>query len=96
MWIRGSGSTITERWIRGSGYTFPKCGSQDPDPDPRQHEMDPKRCPKEAHVYLKVKIKTDYFITGAQVIQKILPHNLLGLACWTGNDFGEFCKKHQV
>ena len=32
MWIRGSGSTITERWIRGSGSTFPKCGSQDPDP----------------------------------------------------------------
>ena len=26
MWIRGSGSTITERWIRGSGSTFPKCG----------------------------------------------------------------------
>ena len=48
MWIRGSGSgsTITERWIRGSGSgsTFPKCGSQDPDPDPRQNEMDPKRC----------------------------------------------------
>ena len=43
MWIRGSGSTITERWIRGSGSTFPKCGSQDPDPDPRQNEMDPKR-----------------------------------------------------
>merc|ERR1712049_41971 len=36
MWIRGSGSgsTITERWIRGSGLTFPKCGSEDPDPDP--------------------------------------------------------------
>ena len=44
MWIRGSGSTITERWNRGSGSTFPKCGSQDPDPDPRQNEMDPKRC----------------------------------------------------
>ena len=44
MWIRGSGSTITERWIRGSGSTFPKCGSQNPDPDPRQNEMDPKRC----------------------------------------------------
>ena len=43
-WIRGSGSTITERWIRGSGSTFPKRGSQDPDPDPRQNEMDPKRC----------------------------------------------------
>ena len=45
MWIRGSGSTITERWIRGSGSgsTFPKCGSQDPDPDPRQNEMDPER-----------------------------------------------------
>ena len=45
MWIRGSGSTITERCIRGSGsgFTFPKCGSQDPDPDPRQNEMDPKR-----------------------------------------------------
>ena len=41
MWIRGSGSTITERWIRGSGSTLPKCGSQDP--DPRQNEMDPKR-----------------------------------------------------
>ena len=41
MWIRGSGSTITERWIRGSWSTFPKCGSQDP--DPRQNEMDPKR-----------------------------------------------------
>ena len=26
----------------GSGSTFPKCGSQDP--DPRQNEMDPKRC----------------------------------------------------
>ena len=41
----GSGSTFTERWIRGSGYgsTFPKCGSQDPDPDPCQNEMDPKR-----------------------------------------------------
>ena len=25
---------------------FPKCGSQDPDPDPRQNEMDPKRCLK--------------------------------------------------
>ena len=23
---------------------FPQCGSQDPDPDPRQNEMDPKRC----------------------------------------------------
>ena len=34
MWIRGSGSTITERWIRGSGSTFSKCGSEDPDPDP--------------------------------------------------------------
>ena len=44
MWNRGSGSTITERWIRGYGSTFPKCGSQDPDPDPRQNEMDPKRC----------------------------------------------------
>ena len=44
MWIRGSGSTITESWIRGSGSTFPKCGSQDPDPDPRQNEMDSKRC----------------------------------------------------
>ena len=44
MWIRGSGSTITERLIRGSGSTFPKCGSKDPDPDPRQNEMDPKRC----------------------------------------------------
>ena len=45
MWIRGSGSTITERWIRGSGSTFTKCGSQDPEPDPdsRQNEMDPKR-----------------------------------------------------
>ena len=43
MLIRGSGSTITERWIRGSGSTFPKCGSQDPDPDSRQNEMDPKR-----------------------------------------------------
>ena len=43
MWIRGSGSTITERWIRGSGSTFPKFGSQDPDPDPRQNEMDSKR-----------------------------------------------------
>ena len=43
MWIRGSGSTISERWIRGSGSTFPKCGSQDPDPDPHQNEMDPKR-----------------------------------------------------
>ena len=45
LWIRGSGSrsTITERWIRGSGFTFPKCGSQDPDPDPRRYEMDPKR-----------------------------------------------------
>ena len=44
MWIRGSGSTIAERWIRGSGSgtTFLKCGSQDP--DPRQNEMDPKRC----------------------------------------------------
>ena len=44
MWIRGSGSgsTITERWIRGSGSTFPNYGSQDP--DPRQNEMDPKRC----------------------------------------------------
>ena len=44
MWIRGSGSesTITERRIQGSGSTFPKCGSQDP--DPRQNEMDPKRC----------------------------------------------------
>ena len=40
-------------WIRipihhfgkvGSGPTFPKCGSQNPDPDPRQNEMDPKRC----------------------------------------------------
>ena len=30
-----------ERWNRGSGSTFPKCGSQDP--DPRQNEMDPKR-----------------------------------------------------
>ena len=40
-WIRGSGSTITERRIRGSGSTFSKCGSQDP--DPRQNEMDPKR-----------------------------------------------------
>ena len=32
--------------IRGSGSrsTFPKCGS--PDPDPRQNEMDPKRCLK--------------------------------------------------
>ena len=44
MWIRGSGSTITESWIRGSGSTFPKCESQDP--DPRQNEMDPKRCLK--------------------------------------------------
>ena len=47
MWIRGSGSgsTIMERWIRGSGSgsTFTKCGSQDPDPDPHQNEMDPKR-----------------------------------------------------
>ena len=41
-WSRGSGSSITERWIRGSGSTFPKCGSQDP--DPCQNEMDPKRC----------------------------------------------------
>ena len=48
MWIRGSGSgsTITERWIRGSGSTFPKCGSQDQDPDPRQNKMDPKRWPE--------------------------------------------------
>ena len=46
MWIRGSGSTITESWIRGSesGSTFPKCGYQDP--DPRQNDMDPKRCGK--------------------------------------------------
>jgi len=46
MWIRGSGSgsTIMERWIRGSGSTFTKCGSKDPDPDPHQNEMDPKRC----------------------------------------------------
>ena len=45
MWIRGSGSgsTIMERWIRGSGSTFTNCGSQDPDPDPHQNEMDPKR-----------------------------------------------------
>ena len=44
MWIRESGSTMTERWIRGSesGFTFPKCGSQDP--DPCQNELDPKRC----------------------------------------------------
>ena len=27
-----------------SGSTFPKCGSQDPDPDPSQNEMDSKRC----------------------------------------------------
>ena len=26
----------------GSGSTFSKCGSKDPDPDPRQNEMDPK------------------------------------------------------
>ena len=44
MWIRRSGSTITERWIRGSGSIFSNCGSQDPDPDPRKNEMDPKRC----------------------------------------------------
>ena len=37
MWIRGSGSTIMESWIRGSGSTFPKCGSQDLDPDPWQN-----------------------------------------------------------
>ena len=45
MWIRGSGSTMTERWIRGSGSTIPKFGSQDldPYPDPRQNEMDPQR-----------------------------------------------------
>ena len=52
MWIGGSGSTITERWIRGSGSTFPKCGSEDPDPDPRQNEMDPKR----------LKIQKSYFL----------------------------------
>ena len=39
VWIRGSGSRIG-----GSGSTFPKYGCQDPDPDPRQNEMDPKRC----------------------------------------------------
>ena len=50
MWIRGSGSAITERWIRGSGSTFPKCRSQDSDPDPRQNEMDPKRCLKQTEV----------------------------------------------
>ena len=33
----------SERWIRGSGFTFSKCGSLDPDPDPCQNEMDPKR-----------------------------------------------------
>ena len=46
MWIRGSGSgsTIPENRIRGSGSgsTIPKCGSKDPDPDPRQNEMDPQ------------------------------------------------------
>ena len=42
IWIRVA--PITERWIQGSGSTFPKCVSQDPDPDPRQNEMDPKRC----------------------------------------------------
>ena len=26
-----------------AGSTFPKCRSQDPDPDSRQNEMDPKR-----------------------------------------------------
>ena len=48
MWIPGSGSTITERHIWGSRYTFSDCGSQylDPDPDPRQNEMDPKCCLK--------------------------------------------------
>ena len=45
-WIRGSGPTIRERWIRGSGSgsTIPECGSEDPDPDPLQNAMDPKRC----------------------------------------------------
>ena len=54
MWIRGSGSgsTITERWIRGSGSTFLKCGSEDPDSDPRQNKMDPKRCYKYLVHYL--------------------------------------------
>ena len=62
MWIRGSGSgyTITESWIRGSGSesTFPKCGSQDP--DPRQNEMDPKRCYKCYSVLCYVKIIISY------------------------------------
>ena len=42
-WIRGSGSTITERWIQGSGSgsTFSTCGSQDL--DPCQNEMDLRR-----------------------------------------------------
>ena len=45
-WIRGSGSTIPERWIRrsGSGSSIPKCWSRDPDPEPRQNEMDPQQC----------------------------------------------------
>ena len=36
------GTRIRIHFGPGSGSTFPKCGTQDP--DPRQNEMDPKRC----------------------------------------------------
>ena len=39
----------------GSGSTFPKCGSQDPDPYPRQNEMDPKRCFKVNRGFKNIK-----------------------------------------
>jgi len=58
MWIRGSGSTITESWIRGSGSTFPKCGSEDP--DPRQNEMDPKRCSRNDGGYVNKKYRLTF------------------------------------
>ena len=41
MWIRGSGSTIRKV---GSEDTDPDPLFPNVDPDPRQNEMDPKRC----------------------------------------------------
>ena len=52
MWIRGSGS--------GSGFTFPKCGSQDP--DPRHNEMDPKRCLEQLFIIAEANLYLYFYL----------------------------------
>ena len=80
-----------QMWIRGFGSTFPKCGSQDLDPDPRQNEMDPKRRREGKHLFF-LPTEKHFSFTSIHLKRRLL-HQLHPVTSVSHSSFQSICQK---